>query len=102
MLSNTLPGRHAPYTATPAMMRAPTRNSIRAASSAFLLSSISLITPPMKSAAIVGIDTKTFHTALTWPDIACCWPSTEVSPCWALETNRNDVVSSTMAASSVP
>ena len=49
----------------------------------------------------MGTDRKMFHTALIWPDIACCWPIIEVSPFWALATNRNEVVSSMTATSSV-
>ena len=55
----------------------------------------------MRRAATVGIEPKMFHTALTWPDIACCWPIIAVSPFCALATKRNEVVNSTTATSSV-
>jgi len=42
---------------------------------------------------------KIFHTALIWPDIACCWPMLEVSPFCALDTKRNELVNSTTAVS---
>jgi hypothetical protein len=38
-----------------------------------------------------------FHTALTCPDITCCWPIVEVSPFLAAETNKYEVVDSTTA-----
>ena len=60
-----------------------------------------LSVPPISSAATVGIDRKTFQTALTWPVIACCWPIVEVSPFCALATKRKDAVSRMTATSSV-
>ena len=42
-----------------------------------------------------------FNTALIWPDMACCWPMVEARPFWALDTDRNDAVSRTIAVSSV-
>ena len=57
--------------------------------------------PPISNAPTVGTDRNTFHTALIWPVIACCWPIVVVSPFWALATNRNDAVNTTTATRSI-